>query len=330
MLENAGVSDLALDGHPENAIGGPVAFHYAANCWMKNVEITRPYNWFVHIENSARNTIAHGRLVGPSIKSEQTWNYGITAFMGAQDNLITDNIVEFMYQAFLIQQGASGNVFSYNYFPNTRWLPGQLQWGDIVLHGGWPHENLFEGNDLQGSGRHDAFWGSNGHRNTWYRNRMDDGTGWDRGQGAHGFIYAADRKEPHDDFTNLMLNIVNIMVTGTGNTPLDTKDNGAYDAGADNLHLWIERNVATDDSGKTGIKVAPHPSTVAVGNHLGTRAPGSWARLQFPASLYLTGRPDWWSASKPWPAIGADVDVHGGTKVTLPAQDRFQGSASGL
>ena len=52
------------------------------------------------------------------------------------------------------------------------------------------------------------------------------------------------------------------------------------------------------------------------------------ANHTLPASLYLPGKPGWWPASKPWPAIGPDVTGGnmpnlGGFAYTNPAQDCF-------
>jgi hypothetical protein len=52
-----------------------------------------------------------------------------------------------------------------------------------------------------------------------------------------------------------------------------------------------------------------------------------------PASFYYSGRPAWWPASKPWPAIGPDVT--GGTSMaghayTLPAQDCYQAAGGNI
>jgi len=57
-----------------------------------------------------------------------------------------------------------------------------------------------------------------------------------------------------------------------------------------------------------------------------------WGRLPprtaLPASLYWKRRPDFWPEDKPWPGIGADVDVErlrrGAGRVKLPAEDRYE------
>jgi hypothetical protein len=70
----------------------------------------------------------------------------------------------------LVQTGANGNVFGYNYslenHVDEAWTPC-----DISLHGHWPYMNLFEGNVVQEIDIAD-YWGPCGPGNTFLRNRV--------------------------------------------------------------------------------------------------------------------------------------------------------------
>jgi len=85
-----------------------------------------------------------------------------------------------------LQSAANGNVIAYNYSKDPFWtgtiLPSNSA-GDIVLHGNYPFQNLFEGNICQNIVI-DNSHGINGPYNTFYRNRaelygifMNDGAG---------------------------------------------------------------------------------------------------------------------------------------------------------
>jgi hypothetical protein len=57
------------------------------------------------------------------------------------------------------------------------------------------------------------------------------------------------------------------------------------------------------------------------------------ASQTLPPSFYLSVRPSWWPASKPWPAIGPDVTGGnvsglGGHAYTTPAQDCYAASGT--
>ncbi len=332
MAENAGLQNLSLIGHPSNETQGPIAFNYAVNSWVYNVELTQPYNRFITLEHAARNTVERVTFTGPSIKVESTSNYGVNVTEGAHDNLITNNTFELLYTVLLFHEGASGNVTSYNYVKSSRFLALTWEW-DMECHGTYTHENLFEGNDLLNGGRHDNYWGSNGPRNTWYRNRMFYGYGNNLKDGARGWYFEAQRPDSPEDMTTLILNFVNVITASYrwSNPPgwwvdsLEDKWGGGI--GEDNTNMWFERNGVTDDSGVTGINVEPIASTTTTGNFLGDVAPGSWATDDLPESLYLSAAPSFWGG-KAWPAIGADVDEYGGSNVKLPAQDRLEGSVT--
>ena len=112
----------------------------------------------------------------------------------------------------LLQAGANGNAFSYNYSLqpfNTDTFPNNLS-GDIVLHGNYPYQNLFEGNIVQNIIA-DASHGINGPFNTFLRNRAE--------------LYGIFIVEGAGDSTNIVGNEItgsgylqgNYYLKGTGN-----------------------------------------------------------------------------------------------------------------
>jgi len=79
----------------------------------------------------------------------------------------------------LVQHGANGNVFAYNFSFNAKSYAGEFigpiyyKNTDISLHGHYPFSNLFEGNIAQYI-YSDHSHGANGPYNTFLRNRLID------------------------------------------------------------------------------------------------------------------------------------------------------------
>lgn len=101
--------------------------------------------------------------------------YGVMLHFGTGECLIAENHFNYLRHAMILQAGANGNVFAYNYSRNPFWtgtgLPSNSA-GDMVLHGNYAYMNLFEGN----IGQHmviDDSHGSNGPYNTFFRNRAE-------------------------------------------------------------------------------------------------------------------------------------------------------------
>lgn len=101
--------------------------------------------------------------------------YGVMLHFGTSDCLIYNNIFEKLRHSMIVQAGANGNVFSYNYSLEPYWtevmLPSDAA-GDIVCHGNYPYANLFEGNICQNIVIDDSH-GKNGPHNTFFRNRAE-------------------------------------------------------------------------------------------------------------------------------------------------------------
>ncbi|MCB0642162.1 MAG: T9SS type A sorting domain-containing protein, partial [Phaeodactylibacter sp.] len=89
--------------------------------------------------------------------------------------LIENNVFKRLRHSMILQAGANGNVFSYNYSTDPYWtevgLPPNSA-GDIVLHGNFPYSNLFEGNIAQNIVLDDSH-GEQGPYNTFFRNRAE-------------------------------------------------------------------------------------------------------------------------------------------------------------
>ena len=102
--------------------------------------------------------------------------YGIACQSTTGECLIENNIFKHLRHSILLQSGANGNVFGYNYSVDPYWVDvGSLPTnsaGDMVLHGNYAYANLFEGNICQNIVI-DNSHGINGPYNTFFRNRAE-------------------------------------------------------------------------------------------------------------------------------------------------------------
>lgn len=103
--------------------------------------------------------------------------YGIMLQYSTGDALIQNNIFKTLRHAMILQAGANGNVFAFNYATQSKkeifagfYGPGE----DIALHGNYPFGNLFEGNEVNIASV-DNSHGKNGPTNTFFKNRITNG-----------------------------------------------------------------------------------------------------------------------------------------------------------
>jgi hypothetical protein len=99
--------------------------------------------------------------------------YGVRLESKTGECRIENNIFQHLRHSMLVQAGANGNVFGYNYSrePVRTEFPSEIS-GDIVGHGNYPYANLFEGNICQHISI-DASHNANGPLNTFFRNRAE-------------------------------------------------------------------------------------------------------------------------------------------------------------
>jgi hypothetical protein len=170
-VSSAGVEALHVK-RLDHAEGQIVAIQYAENCWVRGCELE--YCYRSHIDGSlARFVTVEGNYM------HHAWNYGggghgygVNLGRGACDWLVTNNVFRSLRHSMLVQVGANGNVFSYNYSFEHRLC-------DISVHGHYPYMNLFEGNAVQFVMVSD-YWGPAGPLTTLFRNRVMSEPNWGR------------------------------------------------------------------------------------------------------------------------------------------------------
>jgi hypothetical protein len=148
-------------------------FDIAVNCWIKGVESYRTN--FAHVAvSTSSNLLITGNYFHHSFGYGGGGRaYGALLQFSTGEVLVENNIFRNLRHSMILQAGANGNVFAYNYSLDAYWNEGSLpvnSAGDMVLHGNFVFANLFEGNIGQNIVI-DNSHGINGPFNTFFRNR---------------------------------------------------------------------------------------------------------------------------------------------------------------
>ena len=188
-----------------------VYFEYAVNSWVTGIESEK--TTFSHVEAKfssnlyiAKSYFHHAFDYGGNGRA-----YGVVLHYTTNESLVENNVFEYLRHSMLVQAGANGNVFAFNYSTDAFWssTPSDAA-GDIVLHGNYPHSNLFEQNIVQNIVI-DNSHGPNGLYNTFFRNRAEN----------YGIFFSASNS-PGQNFigneivkTSFPQNLVNYTILGS-------------------------------------------------------------------------------------------------------------------
>ena len=147
----------------------------AVDCSISGIESHFCNFAHVVIENSTRITVANSFFKDAHSYGSGGKGYGVMLQFVTGDCFIHQNNFEHLRHSMILQAGANGNVFAYNYSKDPFWtetiLPSNSA-GDLVLHGNFVYMNLFEGNVVQNI-IIDNSHGINGPYNTFFRNRTE-------------------------------------------------------------------------------------------------------------------------------------------------------------
>lgn len=172
MISGTGIECMKIERTDATASQtSTIAFTYSAQCWVSGIEA---YNCnFAHIEINTSTNIS---ITGSYFHDAHAYGgggqgYGVLCQSTTGECLTENNVFNHLRHSMLLQSGANGNVFGYNYSINAYWteFPNNAA-GDMVLHGNYPYANLFEGNIGQNIVI-DNSHGINGPYNTFLRNR---------------------------------------------------------------------------------------------------------------------------------------------------------------
>lgn len=183
-------------------------FLNAAYCWIRDIESNHTRKSHVSFATSIGCVVRDSYFHHSFDYDGGGAGYGVDCEVHATDNLIENNIFNFLRHAMMVHLGANGNVFGYNYSINAVQGVGETNlnvgWTppDISIHGHYPFMNLFEGNDVMEVGIGD-YWGPAGPGNTFFRNRV-------RGDGMYYF--------DHSHFQNLLGNRTKLLKDENNNS----------------------------------------------------------------------------------------------------------------
>lgn len=170
-IYNVGIECLKINA--ENATASPdnkanIRIQHAANCWVKGVESYKPVSQHVIIDKST-NIEVSGCYFNQSQDNGPDGNgYGVNLQQAAGECLIVNNIFRKLRHSMVVQIGANGNVFAYNYSRERV----KSDKADLIFHGRMPHHNLAEGNKVEYA-EFDRYHGRSGVHNVLFRNRVN-------------------------------------------------------------------------------------------------------------------------------------------------------------
>ena len=178
FVERAGVERLFITRTVSTADGATIAVKNAAYCWVHEVESDHTRKAHVTCETVYGSVFRDSYFHHSYDYGGDGHGYGVTLGLHTTGCLTENNIFRHLRHAMMVQLGACGNVFGYNYSLenvqgtgetnlNQGWTPC-----DISLHGHYPNYNLFEGNIVQEIDVAD-YWGPCGPGNTFLRNVVE-------------------------------------------------------------------------------------------------------------------------------------------------------------
>jgi len=156
-------------------------FIYANNCWMRRVHSFYTARYHVRIDHSRNIEVRECEIERADDCAGGGAAYGVLTEIHTEDCLIEDNVFHDIRHPLITKQGASRNVYAYNYTYNMRNnttcdSDPSSPYADISLHGHYPAYNLYEGNIVSRVTISDS-WGPAGPCNTIFRNRVTTANG---------------------------------------------------------------------------------------------------------------------------------------------------------
>lgn len=174
--KNVGIECMKIvRGSNDNFQSNNILFEYSVESWVKGIESDSCNYAHIAISNSSNIEIRNSFFQNAYSYGNGGKGYGVMIHMTAGECLVENNIFRQLRHAMILQAGANGNVFGYNYSVSPYWTEVSLpsgSAGDMVLHGNYVYANLFEGNIGQNIVIDDSH-GKNGPYNTFFRNRAE-------------------------------------------------------------------------------------------------------------------------------------------------------------
>jgi hypothetical protein len=296
----AGVEDLHFELVVDcNAYYGNIQMDHAAYCWVKNVRSYKCSRSHIGIWGGVGNVIRDSYF---EYGHEYTggMGYGVNLGDRATDNLVENNIFDYLQGKMITAVGDCGNVFGYNYcrVSMDENGPGTEMHADMSAHGHHAYLNLFEGNSTNKASV-DRYWGSNSSY-IFLRNKMICPDGYSNSYTSRPVFI-----EKNNPYMSYIGNILH------------------HDNSAHNRTVWFILK-EPDDWSDTNLTMN---TLIRHGNFDYISENTFWepdiSNHIIPNSYYLTEKPGFFTDASwgdtPWPVIGPDLPYSG----IIPAQQRF-------
>ena len=358
----AGVENLQVYAN-NTGYGANFAMNRCAYCWIKGVEGNYADGDHVEVYFSYRDEVRDSYFSNAYTHAPGTYDSALVVASKSSAVLVENNILERLHVSLMMEWGAAGNVFSYNYsFGNFDASATNVLMPDLNFHGAHPQFNLMEGNVLA-SIYPDSIWGSSSH-GTMFRNWATgmtricnplsgrgtiDCTGGHWAVQANRAIYVAGLS---GGLGSLYYNIVGNVAGSAALSAQMSEYAGGGDAYAAAVVSPGSRSYsgtgydysfgyggAGDSSGYCSSRAscAPYSTAFLHGNYSNANGSIGWdfhgtGSHTLPASFYKSSKPSWWG-SLPWPAIGPDVTGgtgpggHASLTASNPAQACYNSTA---
>jgi hypothetical protein len=308
--EGSGLEDMSLDSNDTSAY--MFEFTSVRNSWVARVRSINPGRSHMAMDVSVNNTVRDSYFFRTA--NHEATSYGLEMISGGS-NRIENNIFQWI-TAPMVNNGGSGNVWSYNFAVNDEFTqpPGGTSY---MFAGGWVHNGgaeytLFEGNDMPGV-NFDIEHGSQHlmtvHRNyLWGRerapaavnatipvnisqlNRFMNFTGNVLGVSGYHTTYECDTVSCTSENTSIY-KLGNEIYSPADGPPVDPKTkNSSLRWGNWDVVTGLRWDTSEIPSGIGGSYANPVPASQSV-----------------PTSYYLAAKPAFFKSSDAWPPIGPDV-----------------------
>ncbi len=346
-ISSSGVEDLSLD-HSASIGSFGIEIFNAIDCWVKGVRGIDSGKAQVELQEAARITVMDNYFYLTQNSVQQS--YGIES-LNSSDDLIQNNILQFIASPLMMNGSCSGCVIGYNFAINDLFTAstGYVQ-AATNQHAAGIDMLLYEGN-IAPQIYADNFHGTH-NLVTLFRNQFvgNDGACYSGappyGESACNTNQVAADIRAYSRFYNLIGNVLGQSGTSNG---YQSGSKPVYRIGVGNssngvtvpsdslvaatLLRWGNYDVVTGAVRWCGNSSDPGwittcGSTSEVPTGLTKYANAVPPTTALPASFYLSTKPAWWPSGKAWPPIGPDVTGGNVANVaghvyTIPAQDCY-------
>jgi len=310
MTVNAGLENLSLERIAPIAQNGysNILMVACVNCWVRNIESKLAIFRHVDLDRSFRCEIRDNYFNDGYYHATGGYAYGVVCSNRASDNLIENNVFRHLRHGMVVKEGATGNVFGYNYSFDTFQGDGWLA-PDVFVHGAHANMNLFEGNyvtKIDGDFTHGS-----GSYNTFFRNHVT--------RTSNAATITGGRWPVNLDVTHSFANYIGNVLGEPGQAWTAEETGTTRNTSSAYVWSWGFRG----DGDTTRDSTVPRDTALRHGNFdtftQETKWDGTIADRVIPPSLYLPAKPTFFGGLA-WPSIGSDLTPMTGK---LPAKVRY-------